>query len=72
MMTAAQIASEFGVAEVKINYLATEFKSEWYVENPMSRMEWAKYGFDFKAMQRQNSEYSSDWGYFPEDVTIID
>jgi len=52
MQTSAQIAHEFGVHDITINYDAAEYQAlenfpteEWF--EPMKKIEWTRYGFNF-------------------------
>ena len=51
MMTAGQIADEFCIDEVGINYRASQvLDRDMYSKNPLSKLEWAKYECDFSWM----------------------
>ena len=70
MMTAGQIALELAVPIVTINYRATELmkKGNWYFEkNPMNKIEFTKYKYDFEVMQKEVPQYSTE-EFFPNGV----
>ena len=67
MMTAGQLASEIGVKEVTINYRASEVLVEMFRENPMPKLQFTKYGFDFERMKTEKIEFQSE-SCFPDGV----
>ena len=72
-MTASHITNSMGLGghKVLVNYLATAQLDDTYEENPIGRLEWAKYGFDLNRMKAENDDYSKAT-FFPDDVKILD
>ena len=70
MMTAGQIASALKCENVTINYRASKLIRASMAKNPISKLEWTKYGFNFKLMQCQNIMYSTESRYFPKNVNF--
>ena len=82
MMSAGQIADALEVNDVEINYRASEilvreFKIKGklktiFKSDPMTKIEFARYGYDFEGMKAGNLEYRADGYYFPGAVSFVE
>ena len=67
-MTAGQIAKALDIENVIINYRASKIQlKQTFLNNPMSKLEYTKYNFDFEWMKYENALYSTE-DFFPIDI----
>jgi broad specificity phosphatase PhoE len=70
-MTAAQIATELGIHNFKVNYQFTEelCKSWCQPKNPMPGLDWVKAAkFDFEALRKHHAD--APYQYFPAKTVV--
>lgn len=56
-MTAGKVAEVLGVADIIVNHRVAEIPDETFDKNPISSLEYAKSGMNFKHMKQTKSEY---------------